>query len=257
MSMIYRYNRNNAIHAAAVSVTDNLLNISVTPSVPDESVQDPSTVPCLAGELKQISISLDQLKSMKDFDDGAMLSFNLKALSGDGEIAWRNLYIGTYVGRRKMLDYLFEIDWNTSVRILIPAGGITSLRQCKYVFQMTDANSTLDTQEEVTTMSAPDFNGLQFVPEISGPASASLSGGQIDFSVQLKDCDGANVASSGVVYIESTGGALSKSRVNLDSGGAGTFSFSPSLLGVGEAVKIKSGFRYFAGANEKLISIAE
>lgn len=253
MNMIYRYNRNHSISNANLTVTDSALTAIIAPSVPDPSYSGDGDAPLVAGAQRTLTISLEELKALKDFDDGAMLSFDINSFANGGDVEWRNLYIGTYVGRRKMLDYINEIKWNTAFRILVPASGIVSMRQCKYIVQMENDSCSLTSSDQVTQMSShSEFSSIQFVPKITGPDSVELAAtDSITYSLQLEDSSGVAVPTSGTVYLEATGGTLAKNRIELNASGQGSFRLIPTGLQSGDSVKIKAGFRYYPGVSDK------
>lgn len=250
MTTIYRYNRLNALQSATVTIEDDLLAIEYRRSVPGPNG---SMIP---GEPERIALSLANLKALRDFDDGAMLAFNADPVSPDAPIEWRNLYLGTLIGRRPMLSYLAEIGWNTPIRILVPARGITSIKQCRVIVQMHEQERPLGGNVSVVGIDASAFLGMQFVPEITGPATVSADSPSALYSIQLRDADGAPVAASGTVYLDATAGNLNRYRVELDETGAGSFSLLTAGLVAGDKAKLKAGFRYFPGADELLVTLS-
>ena len=255
MQNIYRFNRPKSFWDASIVLTDDAINATLTPSKPNVDSEEIGEFPMIAAEPVTLSLSLEQLKSTEGFDDGAMLTFDMNKF-GDGELLlWKNLYLGTFVGRRAMLDYLGELGWNTAFRILVPANGVTSMRQCKFIVQMHDESCELTSAEPVETLNSPaQFIAKQFVPEISGPASVATGSQEVhQFGITLKDSDGNQVAAPGTVYLESTAGQLTHQRVTLDQSGCGSFGLVFSGLRLGEKVKIKSGFRYFPGVSDHFV----
>lgn len=256
MSIVYRYNRPKALMRASVTIEDDLLVIDYVPSYPDLSCQTEGELPMVDGEPVRIEMTLADLKALREFDDGAMLSFDALTTKADTQIEWRNLYVGTMLGRRPMLAYLAEIEWNTPIRILVPARGITSLKQCRYIVQMHDETKPLECNEPIGGMTAADFLGMQFVPEIVGPATVSAESPSASYSIQLRDADGAPVAASGSIYLDATAGNLNRYRVELDETGAGSFDLLTAGLAAGDTTKIKAGFRYFPGAFDHVVTIS-
>lgn len=258
MQNIYRFNRPKALADAALAITDAALTAVLTPTRPDEGFTGLGDLPMIAADPVTITLSVDALKALPEFDDGAMLSFDATVLTQDTEINWKNLYLGTLLGRRPMLDYLRELGWNTAFRVLVPAGGITSMRQCKFIVQMHDATCALEASDPIALLESPaQFTELQFRPRIIGPASVDLAlAASVPYSIQLEDSDGQPVASSGTVYMETTAGSLSRPRVVLDANGQGTFELFTAGIQSGETVKLKSGFRYFPGAEDHLVTCA-
>lgn len=258
MQNVYRFNRPKAFAFTRLEVTDAGITATIAPTKPDESFTGEGEFPMVAADPVTIDLSLDELKSIQEFDDGAMLSFDATGLTQDTEINWKNLYLGTLLGRRPMLDYLRELGWNTAFRVLVPAGGITSMRQCKFIVQMHDATCALEASDPIELLESPaQFTELQFRPRIIGPASVDLaSAASVPYGIQLEDSDGQPVASSGTVYLETTAGLLSRPRVVLDANGQGTFELFTAGIQSGETVKLKSGFRYFPGAEDHMVTCA-
>lgn len=255
MANVYRLNRTKALWSASVSISDSRLLITYRGAVPDTNHTEEGLFPFIAGDERVIDLSLQSLKALKAFDDGAMLSFDMNAAAEGAEPEWRNLFIGTLLGRRPMLEYLAEIQWNTAIRILVPARGITSFKQCRVILQMHDPESSLEANVPVSGMTAVDFLGMQFVPEITGPASVSAQSQSASYSIQLRDADGAAVAASASIYLEATAGNLNRYRVELDDTGAGTFELLTAGLAAGDTAKIKAGFRYFPGVYDQVVTI--
>lgn len=257
MQIVYRFNRAKAFHAAAITVTDALLTAVLTPKMPDEGFKGEGDLPMVPADPVTLTLSLAALKAIDEFDDGAMLSFDAMELKPGVAIKWKNLYLGTMLGRRPMLDYLRELGWNTAFRILIPAGGITSMRQCKYIVQMHDAAGVLECADPIATLATPqEFTALQFRPRIIGPTTAGVTSPSVPLSIQLEDSDGQPIAATGTVFLETTAGTLSRPRVVLDEQGVGTFELFTAGIQSGETVKIKAGFRYFPGAEDHLVKFA-
>jgi hypothetical protein len=257
LQIAYRYNRPKAFHAVNLTVTDALLTAAITPTKPDDGFTGVGEVPMIPADPVSLILSLDELKALTEFDDGAMLSFDAMELKPGVAIKWKNLYLGTLLGRRSMLDYLRELGWNTAFRILVPSAGITSMRQCKYIVQMHDAAGVLECVDPIATLATPqDFTALQFRPRIIGPTTAGLTSPSVPLSIQLEDSDGQPIAASGTVFLETTAGTLSRPRVVLGDQGAGTFELFTAGIQPGEKVKIKAGFRYFPGAEDHLVEFA-
>lgn len=255
MTLLYRYNRPKALQSAVVSVSDDLLSIEYRLGVPDLSFAGTGELPMIPGETARIEMTLADLKALRDFDDGAMLSFNVDAPLSGAPIEWRNLYVGTMLGRRSMVSYLAEIGWNTPIRILVPARGITSLKQCRFIVQMHDAEKPLECNVPVAGMEVSAFLGMQFVPKLTGPETVSAESPTASYSIQLRDSDGVPVAASGSIYLEATAGNLTRYRVDLDETGAGSFDLLTAGLVAGDKTKIKAGFRYFPGADDLVVSL--
>lgn len=255
MKTVFRYNRLTALQSANVVVEDDLISIEFVPSIDERTQGAASEVPPPPGEPIKIEMSLADLKALRDFDGGAMLTFDANTASADAPIPWRNLYVDTVVGRRPTLDYLKQVGWNTPIRILVPARGISSIKQCRIILQMFDATKRLTCNEPIFEMTSPDFLAMQFVPEITGPASVAASDASALYTIQLRDADGVPVAASGSIYLEATAGNLNRHRVELDASGAGSFQLLTVGLSPGDKTKLKAGFRHFPGAFERVVSI--
>lgn len=256
MQNIYRFNRPKALAACVLTITDAAMTAVLTPTKPDDSIHGEGDFPMIAADPVSITLSLQDLKSLSEFDDGALLSFEATSLTQDTSIQWKNLYLGTLLGRRTMLDYLRELGWNTAFRILVPAGGITSMRQCKYIVQMHDAASPFEASDPIALLDSPaQFQALQFRPRIIGPTAVSLASvASVSYGIQLEDSDGHPIAAPGTVYLETTAGTLGRPRVNLDANGQGAFELFTAGIQAGETVKLKAGFRYFPGAEDHLVT---
>ena len=256
MTSIYRLNRPFGCWSAKVNLTDTELTLTLRKAVQPDKKDGGDNPALVGGDERSLSISLEELKALHEFSDGAMLSFDLNALHLGEAIRWRNLFIGTLLGRRPIPDYVRnDLKWNAAVRILVPAKGITSFKQCAVMISMHDQDSELESNVPVEVLANHDeILGKQSTPTITGSDTIAVEQPET-FSIQLKSGDGNDLPLTGVIYLESTAGILNKTRVTLDANGRGIFAVSAAGLTSGDTIKIKSGFRYFSGAFEKTITV--
>jgi hypothetical protein len=81
-------------------------------------------------------------------------------------------------------------------------------------------------------------------------------GGDVSFSFRLVDAQGIPITDRDAeVYLDSTAGYLVQRRVKT-VGGAGTATFRADGLSVGERLKIKCGFKLFAGTDDLFVTVA-
>lgn len=249
---IYRFNRFAGLDSASFSLSDN--EFTLTAKAVAIAAED--GVPVDASNPEQaITLTLSELKALGEFDDGAMLTFDANRLGGEAPIEWKNLFLGTYVGRRSVREYLnTELKWNAAFRILIPAGGITSMRQCEFLIAMNDATTEIQTGEQLQSVGSQDeFVAKHAIPTIVGSSTIPANGSE-NYEIRLTTHNGSPLALSGTVYLEATAGALNRTRVPLVDG-VGSFTFSATGLSPSDSPRIKSGFRYFAGASDKTLQV--
>jgi hypothetical protein len=96
---------------------------------------------------------------------------------------------------------------------------------------------------------------------IRGSVESRRSGGcpadgDVSFSFRLVDAQGIPITDRDAeVYLDSTAGYLVQRRVKT-VGGAGTATFRADGLSVGERLKIKCGFKLFAGTDDLFVTVA-
>lgn len=249
---VFRFNRFAGLSSASFSLSDSEFTLTARSVATGEEGGSPVDV---SNPEQSITLTLDNIKALKEFDDGAMLTFDANRLGSGADIEWKNIFLGTYIGRRSIREYLNnELKWNAAFRILVPARGITSLRQCHFLIAMHNSEAEIQTSEQLLQVSSQDeFVAKHAIPVISGPSSLN-AGESASYNVNLTTFDGSPLAISGTVYLESTAGSLNYSRISLVDG-VGAFDFSATGLTSSDAPRIKSGFRYFAGASEKTLQI--
>ena len=95
------------------------------------------------------------------------------------------------------------------------------------------------------------------LPEVRFQQSQATSSpdGTVEICFYLSDADGQPITGHDAeVYLDTTGGALSLYRV-MTQGGRGRTLFRALDLQVGEAAKIKCGFKYFSGTDDCFVKV--
>lgn len=255
MNNLYRLNRIKGLKSATIFIDDLVVNLTVQTSVPDESYKGEGDLPMVSSEPVSLSFSLAEISSLPCFESGAMLVFDVASLTSESPYSLKNIFVDTYVGRKPIVDVLYEQKINAAIRILAPSRHITSLKQCKWLFCMADSSCVLEANLDVFEIDTPaQFLAAQFRPVISGPSTIS-AGGSGNFDVQLQSSEGDAISLPSDIYLEATAGNLSRARVTLSDAGVGSFVVFAAGLQPGDKIKLKSGFRYFPGAFEKIVDV--
>jgi len=262
MQNVYRFNRPKGLQSAIVAIRDDSAVINFQGSIPDRSFDGVGEYPIVAGPPISFSLSLSELIALPGFDSGAMMICDVAKLVNGQPAEWKNIFVDTYLGRRSVRAVISETAVNTpngfnaAIRVLVPSRHITSMRQCKWMFCMSSAESVLQINDNVDELvNADDFTGKQFQPTITGPSVVG-SGATETFSIQLCSSEGDAMALPADIYVEATAGVLNRSRVSLDASGMGAFEVAAVGLLAGDQIKLKAGFRYFPGAFEKIITVS-
>jgi hypothetical protein len=85
--------------------------------------------------------------------------------------------------------------------------------------------------------------------EVTGPDSVP-AGDQIEFGVQVIDAAGNALTRDVTLHLESVNGLLPKNRIRTTDGQATVKLFTTGLA-AGDSVRLKAGFKFFAGAADK------
>lgn len=83
------------------------------------------------------------------------------------------------------------------------------------------------------------------------------NGDHIDLEVQLCDFYGTDIAHGNVeLFIETTGGILSNTRVKTDASGRAKVRFFAQYVIPGDTIKVKAGYKYFAGIDDCAVKVS-
>ncbi len=88
---------------------------------------------------------------------------------------------------------------------------------------------------------------------VSGPESVA-AGSEATLTVRIEDVNGEPINRTATVYLEAVAGVLSKSRV-VAEGGVATFPVYATGLAPGEKVRVKVGWKYFAGVDDLTVAV--
>ena len=101
----------------------------------------------------------------------------------------------------------------------------------------------------VTEMARPDAL-RQAMPTLALSGDATVpAGGYASVTAQLRDAAGVPLAKTTTLYLEETGGYLTRRRLPLVNG-TGSFKVGAIGLDAGETFKVKAGFRLYSGLSE-------
>jgi hypothetical protein len=114
-----------------------------------------------------------------------------------------------------------------------------------------------DGLERVDGVSIPTTGELLVFPVVkfSGSSAVIAPNGEVQVDFHLEAADGTAITSTEAdVYLDTTGGYLTKKRIRT-SGGLGSVVFRADGLQSGDVVKIKCGFKHFSGTDDFVVTV--
>jgi len=200
-----------------------------------------------------IAFDLETLRGLHDFDSHASINV----------LPWQsaqpfNLYAHTVGSKATGPLFAALNNANPICSILVPLES-SPVSDWSIGFNVQEAGHlTLRHNEQGTQTPGLDVLRNEALPIVKfdiGEASVS-KGGYIDLPFSIRTVDGLPYTGMGeaTVFLESSGGALSNTRVRTNERQGVVRFFAQNVL-PGDRIKVKAGFKYFVGTDSVLVDV--
>lgn len=170
------------------------------------------------------------------------------------------LYPQTLPNREEAVDYARRIKSNLLVGLNVPFASATDDELFITVnlnAQATGGNIQVDENCTLLWSDAPSSAAVRSTafPGIAVHAPASVVvGGSASIELRIEDVAGQLLDQDAIVYIEAVAGLVPFTRVRTRHGLA-SVPVSAAGISAGDEIRVKFGWKYFAGANEARIAV--
>ncbi|MFM0095690.1 hypothetical protein PQQ87_08755 [Paraburkholderia nemoris] len=203
----------------------------------DMSVGDTST-----------ALTFAELAARSDWSDFTLYAVRFNPVVDPGKVILpgvTNVFAHTAIGKRTVGELGRDMNTSLLIQVFVPHRKVKSFDECNVLFATTTdvtSNVPLADIEPNSGKWRKQFTGLA----LTGPATVA-PGAVATIGVQLTDSAGKPLAFPVAIELEASAGYLNKRRLQLDAKGQGAVQVRADLLGAGDKITIKAGYRYYSG----------